>query len=64
MTISSAASQQVALEPVVTATTRASFMNWGSIFAGAFVAATSFFYRHRIRHRDWTGGLVGFPDLA
>jgi hypothetical protein len=43
MTISSAASQQVALEPVVPATTRASFINWGSIFAGAVVAATSVF---------------------
>jgi hypothetical protein len=43
MTISSTASQQVALEPVVTGTTRAWFINWGPIFAGALVAATSFF---------------------
>jgi hypothetical protein len=43
MAMSTAAPQQVALEPVVTSTSRASFINWGSIFGGAFVAAASFF---------------------
>jgi hypothetical protein len=41
MTISTVPSQQVALEADVVA--RPSFISWGPIFAGAFVAAVSFF---------------------
>jgi len=41
MTISTVPAQQVALESDVTA--RPSFISWGPIFAGAFVAAVSFF---------------------
>jgi hypothetical protein len=43
MTISTVTPQQAALEPVVTDTTRGSFISWGPIFGGALVAAVSFF---------------------
>jgi hypothetical protein len=43
MTDISVAPQRGTLDPIVTGTTRPLFLNWGPIFAGAFVAATSFF---------------------